>query len=140
MRLAAELEFLGEAAVAVEFELEMEAVDTVDVEAVGHAEDFDEELGLLVAKSAFLYQAQNLQQSFGHCLSEYFEYFEYFDYFPYCSADCSAFSGTFGGSISHPQDKNFSNFRFLSVLIVLSLYFFQDFLSFTRESILGIDR
>ena len=110
MRHAAELEFLGEAAVAVEFELEMEAVDTVDVEADGHestdmhAEDFDEELGLLVAKSAFLYQAQNLQQSFGHCSSEYFEYF---DYFPYCSVDCSASSGTFDGR-SHPQGKNLS--------------------------------
>jgi hypothetical protein len=122
-------------AVGLDEAVDLEAVETVGQEAAEGA--VDKVLGLQAAKSAFLYQAQNLQQSFGHCLSEYFEYF---DYFPCCSADCSASSGTFGGSISHPQDKNFSNFRFLSVLIVLSLYFFQDFLSFTRESILGIDR
>ena len=86
-------------------------VETEDVEAVGHeATDMytegavHEVLGLLVAKSAFLYQAQNLQQSFGHCLSEYFEYF---DYFPYCSVDCSASSGIFDGR-SHPLGKNLS--------------------------------
>ena len=102
------LEFLGEGAAhaAVEFEpefgLEMEVAETESTDM--HAEDFDEELGWLVAKFAFLYQAQNLQQSFGHCLSEYFEYF---DYFPYCSVDCSASSGIFDGR-SHPLGKNLS--------------------------------
>ena len=44
--------------------VDLEAVETVGQEAVEGA--VDKVLGLQAAKSAFLYQAQNLQQSFGH--------------------------------------------------------------------------
>ena len=66
-------------AVGIDEAVDLEAVETVGQEAAEGA--VDKVLGLQAAKSAFLYQAQNLQQSFGHCSSEYFEYFEYFVFF-----------------------------------------------------------